>query len=78
MKIDLLNKEAFADYAEPLRALELAFRKSGASFSFYAWNHPEQGKRILIKHKNVVIRTVSIEGDSPAQAVKDVARAVPL
>jgi hypothetical protein len=78
MKINPLDIQAFADYAEPLRNLERAFKKSGSIFTFYAWRHPESGKRVLIKAGRNVIKTVSIEGDSLIQAVKDVAQAVPL
>jgi hypothetical protein len=77
MKIDPYDKEAFAGYMTALSTLEEAFNMAGALVSFICWNSPSFGKTVMIKRGSAT-NSISIEGDSPAQAVKDVAGAVRL
>jgi hypothetical protein len=73
------DKPAFAEYAPSLRALERSFRKAGVSLTFEAGVLPEGGGRIIfIRNDGRIIKSIMIEGDSPAQAVKDVAAAIRL
>jgi hypothetical protein len=78
MILDQQNQAAFEGYAEPLRSLEESFRKAGIMITFFAINAPPGNKMIQILKGKTVLKTVCIEGDSPAQAVKDVAAAVKL
>ncbi|MDR0583583.1 MAG: hypothetical protein LBG57_04450 [Treponema sp.] len=77
MRIDPCDQEAFTGYMTALRTLEEAFNMAGALVSFHCRNSPTFGKNILIKKGNAA-NVISIEGDSPVQAVKDVAAAVRL
>jgi nicotinamidase-related amidase len=78
MILDPQHKDAFEDYREPLKSLEEAFRKSGITVTFFAFEAPLGNKLIQILRGKTVVKTVCIEGDSPAQAIKDVAQAVKL
>jgi hypothetical protein len=69
---------AFDDYTPALKALERSLRKAGLGINFLADVSPTYGKNIHIRKQARIIKTICIEGDSPAQAVKDVAGAVPL
>jgi hypothetical protein len=73
-----MDKPAFSNYTPSLAALERAFRKAGLKISFLAECSPARGKKIHIRKSDKIAWSVSIEGDSPAQAVKDVAAAVRL
>ena len=77
MRIDPCDKEVFAGYMTALRALEKAFNTAGIPVSFYCLNASAFGKTVIIRNGKATT-TISIEGDSYAQAVKDVAKAVPL
>jgi hypothetical protein len=72
------NKPAFAEYDPALRSLEQSFRRTGIPLSFLADVMPIRGKIVHIRIKGRIITSACIEGDSPAQAVKDVAEAVRL
>jgi hypothetical protein len=78
MILDNQHEAAFEGYANPLRSLEEAFNKAGTSVSFYAFVAPLGNKMVDIIRKSASRKLVCIEGDSPAQAVKDVAAAVKL
>lgn len=78
MILDQQHQAAFEGYAESLRSLEEAFRKAGYMITFYAVNAPLGNKIVKILKGKTVLKTICIEGDSPAQAVKDVAAAVRL
>ena len=67
---------AFEGYTPALKALESSFRKAGLGIGFLADCPPGRGKVIHIREKARIVTTICIEGDSPAQAVKDVAGAV--
>jgi hypothetical protein len=69
---------AFDDYTPALTALESSFRKAGLKISFLADYSPTHGKKIHIRKNAKILKTIYIEGDSPAQALKDVAQAVQL
>lgn len=69
----------FANYYPPLRELEKTFRLAGiTNIEFRAFVSEGGDKRIEISFGGRVSRVISIEGDNPAQAVKDVAAAVKL
>jgi hypothetical protein len=70
------NAEMFRDYTPALRALERSFKRAGLGISFQGFDCPPTGKKILIRYQGQFVKTVTIEGDSPAQALKDIARAV--
>jgi hypothetical protein len=72
------DKPEFEGHAPSLKALESSFRKAGLKISFLADYSPTHGKKIHIMEKAKVIKTIYIEGDSPAQTVKDVAAVVKL
>jgi hypothetical protein len=78
MILDQQHKDAFERYAEPLRSLEKAFRLAGTLITFFALDAPLGNKVVQILRDQKLVKTVCIEGDSPAQAVKDVAAAVRL
>jgi hypothetical protein len=67
---------AFEGYAPALEDLESSFQRAGCDFSFHGVVLPVAGKTIRILSDGVVFKSVSIEGDSPVQAIKDVAQAV--
>ncbi|MDR2185702.1 MAG: hypothetical protein LBO80_08595 [Treponema sp.] len=67
---------AFEGYAPALQDLESSFQKAGCEISFYGTVLPATGKTIRILSDGVVFNSISIEGDSPVQAIKDVAQAV--
>jgi hypothetical protein len=77
MKIDPCDVEAFAGYMTALRDLEGAFNMAGVGVVFHCLNSAAFGKTVHIKWGKAE-NSVSIEGDSPAQAIKDVAAAVRL
>ncbi|MDR1286778.1 MAG: hypothetical protein LBK08_04130 [Treponema sp.] len=77
MKIRRRDRAAFAEYLKPLRCLERSFQSAGVPVEFIARNWLDLGKTIYVDYPFCKHRiTQSIEGDSPTQAVKDVARAV--
>jgi hypothetical protein len=77
MAIASFSADFFEGYTSALRSLENSFRRAGLGISFYAYESPIGEKKVGIRNdSNNIIKTVSIEGDSPAQAIKDVAQAV--
>ena len=78
MNLDKWDVDAFREYAKPLKKLEEAFIKAGLPLTFHAFTDSFGNKLVKILHKNRSPKIVSIEGDSPAQAVKDVAAGVRL
>ena len=67
------------DYYSPLCCLEAAFKSSGLNVEFEFNFYPVTNlKYVTITHNGGHKVCVSIEGDSPAQAVKDVAEVVRL
>jgi hypothetical protein len=78
MLLDPKDQAAFKGYVDALRSLEASFREAGVPLSFYAFEAPLENKMVQIIRGKAVIKTVCIEGDNPAQAVKDVAAAVEL
>jgi hypothetical protein len=78
MILDPQHKAAFAEYEVPLRMLERAFKVAGLRLSFRCFVAPLNNKMVDIIIKNKSVWIACIEGDSPAQAVKDVAAGVRL
>jgi len=84
MTINEWNTAAFQDYAKPLEKLEKSFNEAGLPLAFHALVDPFGNKMIRVMSvnpNNKIIRNskiICIEGDSPAQAVKDVAAGVRL
>ena len=73
------DRPAFAEYDPSLRALERSFRQAGVPVTFEPVVLPESGSRVVfIRNNGRITKSQQIEGDSPAQAVKDVAAAVRL
>jgi len=73
------HKAAFAEYEKPLEHLEKSFNRAGLFVRFYCFVAPANNKMVSIEnHNGVRIKLACIEGDSPAQAVKDVAAGVRL
>ena len=77
MRIDPCDQDAFAGYMTALRSLEEAFNMAGVPVSFHCLNTSAFGKTVVIKNGKTATN-ISIEGDSSAQALKDVAKAVRL
>ena len=71
-------KRAFSGYTPSLEALENSFCKAGLKIGFWADRSLSGEKKVHIEKDGRFIKTVYIEGDSPAQAVKDVAAAIRL
>jgi hypothetical protein len=78
MKVTNYAESAFKGYLVPLEALEKAFREAGVDITFRGIYTGNGGKRVEILRHSLSDRVVSIEGDNPAQAVKDIASAVKL
>jgi hypothetical protein len=77
MILDSQHEAAFAEYEASLRLLEKAFNETGLSIRFRCFVAPSNNKMVdVLTEKNYRLKLVCIEGDSPAQAVKDVAAAV--
>jgi len=79
MILDPQHKAAFAEYEASLRQLEMTFYSAGLVVNFYCSVDPLGNKMVDVLNKNKSRnKLVCIEGDSPAQAVKDVAAGVRL
>jgi hypothetical protein len=78
MILDPQHKAAFAEYEESLQKLEGAFNFAGERITFHGFVAPPSNKMVVIVDKNPNKRSkiICIEGDNPAQAVKDVAAGV--
>ncbi|MDR0501869.1 MAG: hypothetical protein LBH16_00960 [Treponema sp.] len=71
--------ETFGDYYKPLNSLEDAFQSSGLPIEFDLKVSPYSNQLfVTVMYKGGAVINVSIAGDSPAQAVKDVSDAVHL
>jgi hypothetical protein len=66
-----------SEYIEPLRLLEQSFIAAGLNIEFYLRYDNAVGKFIVIDY-NCHGHIRCIEGDNPAQAVKDIAEVVRL
>jgi hypothetical protein len=64
------DKAAFKDYTPALRATESFFRKMGLKINFLSEVSPTHGRKIHIRKDGNIIKTLYIEGCSPAQAVR--------
>jgi ABC-type branched-subunit amino acid transport system substrate-binding protein len=78
MKVSNYARGAFEPYLESLETLEKSFRQAGLDIVFRGIYTDNGGKRVEILRSGMSGRLVSIEGDSPAQAIKDIANAVKL
>ena len=80
MIIDKEDKNAFADYEAAFYKLEMAFGYAKAYIEFHCFVLPPNNKivEVLNRKNKKRLCLICIEGDSPAQAVKDVAAAVRL
>ena len=77
MLLDHYHAGAFWGYSKPLEKLEKSFNKAGLAITFNAFVAPRDNKMVEIIYRGQSkSKLVCIEGDSPAQAVKDVAKAV--
>ena len=75
MILDQCHAPAFRGYAKPLEKLEKSLRKAGHPLRFRAFVAPRDLKMVEITYRDINERDiVCIEGDSPAQAVKEVAK----
>jgi len=66
------------NYDRPLRLLEQSFREAGLEIEFYCEISELGEKTVSIYRGGFLKRRASIECDSPAAAVKDVAERVSL
>jgi hypothetical protein len=71
-------RQAFEPYLESIETLEKSFRQAGLDITFRGIYTGNGGKRVEILKSGFSAGLVFIEGDSPAQAIKDVAGAVRL
>ena len=79
MILDQWHVDAFQDFAKPLEKLEQSFNRAGLFITFRAFVAPHELKMVDVTYKNGRrMKLICIEGDSPAQAVKDVAEGVRL
>ena len=76
MILDLWNAEAFQSYAKPLEKLEKSFNAAGHPIIFHAFVDPLGNKMIRVMGGRASQKIICIEADSPAAAVKDVAKGV--
>jgi hypothetical protein len=79
MKLDGKYYNAFTEYKDCLCRLESAFNAAKIPVGFRLFVAPLENKLVEISFRNrSEKKLICIEGDSPAQAVKDVAEAVKL
>ena len=78
MILDEWHAAAFKGYAKPLERLEKSFNKAGLSLAFHAFTDPFGNKMVRVMPQRAPQKLVCIEGESPAEAVKDVAARVRL
>jgi hypothetical protein len=79
MRLDGEYYNAFTEYRDSLCRLEAAFNSAKIPLGFRLFVAPLENKMVEISFRNRrEKKLVCIEGDSPAQAVKDVASAVRL
>jgi len=78
MIIDAKYADAFGEYKEPLQKLEEAFNAAGKRIMFEPFIDRIGQKVIKVIGGCASQKLISIEADSPAMAVKDVAEGVRL
>jgi hypothetical protein len=80
MKSNLKDNASFKDFMKPIKKLEKAFQSAGIPVEIEFKRTDSHGKVIdvLSKTNPYYRHSVSIEGDSPAQAIKDIAAAIRL
>ena len=78
MILDMHHQAAFKDYAKPLELLEQSFNQAGLPVRFHAFTDPFKNKMVRVTggRSKQKLLLLCIEGNSPAQAVKDVAAKV--
>jgi hypothetical protein len=78
VKVSNYARRFFEPYLESLTALEKSFQQAGLDIVFRGIYTDSGGKQVEILRSGLSGRITSIEGDSPAQAIKDIARSVRL
>ena len=78
MILDEHHRNAFRTYEKPLKKLEISFNSAGLPVTFHAFADPFGNKMVRVTGGSSSQKLICIEGDSPAQAVKDVAKGVRL
>jgi len=78
MILDQWNASAFKGYAKPLERLEKSVNKAGLALAFHVFTDAFGNKMVRVRSQRSPQKIICIEGDSPAQAVKDVAARVRL
>jgi len=78
MILDEQHADAFYRYAKPLEKLEKSFNKAGLPITLFCFEDPFGNRMVKIIPNRAALKIICIEGDSPAQAVKDVAAGVRL
>jgi hypothetical protein len=78
MILDEQHEAAFQRYSKPLRKLERTFKKAGHPLTLHCFEDSSGNRMVRIIPQKASVKIVCIEGDSPAQAVKDVAAGVRL
>ena len=78
MILDDLYKDAFYKDEKPLQKLEEAFNAAGWHIKFELFLDPNYGKLVKVIGGCASQTVICIEVDSPAMAVKDVAKGVRL
>jgi hypothetical protein len=66
------------NYDDPLTLLEQSFREAGLNIEFVCAIAADLGKIVSVYRDGFLQKQISIEGDCPAMAVKDVAKGVRL
>jgi len=66
------------NYDAPLALLEQSFREAGLDIEFVCATGADLGKIVSVYRTGFLQKQISIEGDCPAMAVKDVANGVKL
>jgi hypothetical protein len=78
MKIEPGSVALFGEYEASLHLLEEAFKATGMQIEFVCQTTPHNEKYVHILYNGKTNAKQFIEGDSLAQAIKDVAKAVRL
>ena len=78
MILDEQHRAAFDGYAKPLAKLEKSFNKAGLPLTFLCFMDAFGNKMVRVIPSRSNQKILCIEGDNPAQAVKDVAAGVRL
>ena len=66
------------NYDKPLALLEQSFREAGLNIGFVCDIAADTAKIVSVYRDGFLQKQISIEGDNPAAAVKDVAKGVRL